>query len=715
MAYFLFRFPLFGKGTCAWLLAALSLACTATTVHADPATHGSSQDPSSYANVDQFQPSHFSLDFAVNFADSTTSGTITHTLTVLEPGAGILTVYFDVWDAVEVSMAEFAAPNATTELDFAPVEYAITTPNPNIGNALAVALPVALDPGAEFFVRFTYKSLPETTALDWLSPEQTAGKALPFVYSLCQMNFCRDWAPMMDTPSQKITFDATVVAPKEVTVIMSGTETSKADYNDTHSVTTYEANLKIPSYQLSLAVGGLERVALSDRLFVVAEPPYLEAAAREFEDLPAALDFSEDYLTPYIWGAYSIIVMPPSFPWGGMEHVNANQVSHTLIAGDKSMLKIAIHEITHSWFGNDVGCKSWNHFWINEGLNVFMERKVLEFFYSKDYAAIDYFTGNTSMVEQMDSWYGLDDPYSSLFPDIGDDDPENSFSDVPYEKGSQFLYYIESLIGMDAMQRMLQDYILTFTQQAIDATEFKSFYESWVMDTFPDNATDIIDMTMWDVWVYEPGVAPVDLGIRTDAINEAILLADEYVALGGEDRPPNYMDYFDYYPSQMVAFVQHLKTMTPDPVDANLLAFIDMDYNITFAVNPEVRTEWFQVGIRASYDTVLEPAYKWMGDQGRIAFVRPTYRALAESDKCDMARAWFDEYRNFYNSYVFVRVEAIVNECEGLTSSETQAPTGSPAPPADDPSSPAFTRVSTSVPLALATLMISTCWLTGLL
>ena len=119
------------------------------------------------------------------------------------------------------------------------------------------------------------------------------------------------------------------------------------------------------------------------------------------------------------------------------------------------MLKTVIHEITHSWFGNDVGCKSWNHFWINEGLNVFMERKVLEQFYGTGFALLDYFTGNTSMVEEMIDWYGLNNSYSSLFPDIGDDDPENSFSDVPYEKGSQFMFWIETLISEEAMQQLL--------------------------------------------------------------------------------------------------------------------------------------------------------------------------------------------------------------------------------------------------------------------
>jgi aminopeptidase N len=273
---------------------------------------GSSQDPSSYSNVDAFAPSHIFFDFAVDFDESATVGTITHTLSVLEAGVNTTTVYFDVWDAVQVDLAEFSLGGG----DFESVDFEITTPNPNIGNALAVMLPMSMMAGDEFYIRFAYKSLPGTTALSWLTPEQTAGKTLPFVYSLCQMNFCRDWAPMMDTPSQKITYNATIVAPSEFVVSMSGNMTSTTPLNDTHTLTTFECNEKIPSYQLALIVGDLVQQALSDRVIVFAEAPYLEAAVKEFEDLPAVLDSTEAYLTPYIWGKYSIFVMPPSFPWG---------------------------------------------------------------------------------------------------------------------------------------------------------------------------------------------------------------------------------------------------------------------------------------------------------------------------------------------------------------------------------------------------------------
>jgi len=298
-----------------WCLLTLT---TQDGVEATKGTVGSTQDPSSYSNVDQFRPTHISFDFAVDFADSSTYGTVTHSLTVLE--SGITSVFFDVWDQVEVYQVEYLAPGGDPTTEYADVPFNITTPNPNIGNALEVQLTssdeVPLTIGQSLKIRFTYKSLAGTTALSWLTPAQTASKKHPFVYSLCQMNFCRDWAPMMDTPSQKITYDSTVVAPSELVVSMSGNRTGAVTLNATHTITTFRCDRLIPSYQLALIVGDLEMRALSDRVYVFAEAPYIDAAVAEFEDIPSILDSTEAYLTPYIWGDYSIFVMPPSFPWG---------------------------------------------------------------------------------------------------------------------------------------------------------------------------------------------------------------------------------------------------------------------------------------------------------------------------------------------------------------------------------------------------------------
>lgn len=293
-----------------------------------------------------------------------------------------------------------------------------------------------------------------------------------------------------------------------------------------------------------------------------------------------------------------------------------------------------------------------------------MERKILGSYYGEEYAKIDYFTGNTSMYYKTMLGYGLDNSYSSLFPDIGDDDPENSFSNVPYEKGAQFMYYIESIIGETAMQSMLRAYMTYFHQQAIDQEEFKAWYDGWIMGYFPNNGTDIIKLTMWDIWVLEPGLGPVQIDVATTALEDAEALALEYIELNTTATPLGFSDYNEYYNQQRVAFIHKLENI--EGVTADLLAYIDNDLTIIESTNPEIKTEWYILGINKGYKPVLDLAFTWVGEQGRWIYSVPIYRALINSGRCNLALEWFNKYENFYNSYprrsISVALEACTEE-----------------------------------------------------
>lgn len=264
---------------------------------------------------------------------------------------------------------------------------------------------------------------------------------------------------------------------------------------------------------------------------------------------------------------------------------------------------------------------------------------------------------------------------------MGDDDPENTFSAVPYEKGSQYMLHIESILGTASMQSFLRAYVGEFTQQAITSLQFKEFYDFWITENFPDNATEIIDLTLHDVWVYEPGVAPTDLDFSTVELEATKNLADSFILLAGQSAPQNYTDYFNYWKSQKQSFVEGLDT---DEVDANLLVYIDSLLSLSKnESNPAVKTQWYELGIRKKYDGVLEPAHVWLGQQGRQAFVRPVFRELVDANKCDVALEWFDEYKATYNSYVVNSVSSVLKEC----SEDDLPPVSSPSTTVDLPGS----------------------------
>ena len=239
---------------------------------------------------------------------------------------------------------------------------------------------------------------------------------------------------MQDTPSTKITYGARIVAKNDFVVKMSANETDSGALNSTHNQAWFSCQIPIPSYLIAIVVGDLEYRSLGRRVGVITEPSDIDRVAAELDTLETLLDQTEAYLTPYIWGTYTIVVLPPSFPFGGMENPLLTFASPTIIVGDKSQVYVATHEIAHSWSGNDVTCRNWEHFWINEGFTVFEERKVSGQLHGKDFAKVEALLGNSTLWTDMQN-LGLDNTYSSIHPVLQGDNPDNAFTTVPYEKG----------------------------------------------------------------------------------------------------------------------------------------------------------------------------------------------------------------------------------------------------------------------------------------
>merc|ERR1712032_1278056 len=243
------------------------------------------------------------------------------------------------------------------------------------------------------------------------------------------------------------------------------------------------------SYLIALAVGNLEETRMGttagkNRTSVITEPEKMAETVECLKSLPTLLDNAETYLTPYIWGNYSIIVLPPSFPMGGMENPLLTFASPTIIVGDKSQVYVATHEMAHSWTGNEVTCRDWENFWLNEGFTVFIERHVSSELHGVDFGKVEAFLGNTSLWGSMLA-YGLDNTYASLHPVLQGDNPDNSFSEVPYEKGFQLLTFMESLVGNDTFKEFLQFYIKTHSLTSITTIQLRETWEFFVERMIP--------------------------------------------------------------------------------------------------------------------------------------------------------------------------------------------------------------------------------------
>ena len=442
---------------------------------------------------------------------------------------------------------------------------------------------------------------------------------------------------------------------------MSANDTGSYPVGDNQTMFTFENKIPIPCYLIAMAIGDLEYRSLGSRVGVITEPAMMDKVATELADMGDLLDAVEAYAGPYIWGNYTIIILPPSFPMGGMENPLLTFASPTIIVGDKSQVYVATHEMAHSWTGNEVTCQDWENFWLNEGWTVFIERKVSSQIHGVDFGKVEMLLGNTSMWQDMVG-FGLDDTFSSIHPVLQGRNPDSSFSELPYEKGFQFLYFLESLIGEEDFKRFAQFYIGQHSLTSITTLGFRQSWEQFVerhMGLSPEGVNAILSAVDFERWVNKAELAPVPLDFTTPESDEAAALARAYVALNGTGSPDNKDDYFTFYSNLKVVFHDTLQE-EKDSLNQAILERIDADYNCTGDIDPEVKQRWYPTGLSLFYDPVYDPAHEWISSMGRSKYLSPVYASLEDSGQHDLGVQWYDENKDFYHPVAATTVSEIL-------------------------------------------------------
>ncbi|CAD8210674.1 unnamed protein product [Paramecium pentaurelia] len=535
------------------------------------------------------------------------------------------------------------------------------------GDILKIYLPKSYNNGDQIKLRIKYGVTEKARALSFMTKEQTESKVLPYLYSYCQDNNCRSMIPLQDTPSIKQYFSALVlVKDPRIKVYMTGNLLEGKPFNRmnvyTESLTEYHISLdiKIPSYLLAIVAGNLEQRKVGNqqtsRSYVITEPTSIDRVALELEFLQDYVDALSNYIGPYEWGDYKIVILPPSFPLGGMEHPLLTFASPTIIVGDKSGVGVAIHEIAHSWVGNTVTCSDWANMWINEGFCTFLERKILEQYNGADYSKMYSFLSNDTMFQQM-ARYGMDHSYSSLHPNTSGENPDDSQSEVPYNKGYQLLVYIEQQIGEQNFQKMLQQYIIQFKWQSIDEDIFYRYLLSWISTNLGKEHASLKEIkTIYKEWVYVPGKPPRQLDFHTDAYDKAMALAKAWLDNKGDKVPDNAEDYRNYIYYQKQQFLNEIATKYGDMTDKNY-KLIDQTYQLSDQKDSRLLYRWLIGCLRGKFYDRMEVIKNFMGTHGARSWLVNMYETLFK-DKPDVAREWFTEFRDFYHPSV---VDALEN------------------------------------------------------
>jgi aminopeptidase N len=569
-------------------------------------------DPHSFANLDDVTVRHLSLDLEIDFEQRQLHGHAT--LELADHVANHL-----VLDTRDLDIERVRLDDGTD------VDIILGEEDPLLGRSLTV-------PITPETVRVTvhYSTRPEAEALQWLPPELTAGGEHPFLFSQSQAILARTWVPCQDSPAVRMTYDATLRVPAGLMAVMSATNGIEA-HDD--GVYTFSMRQPIPSYLLALAVGDLEFRPLGPRTGVYAEPPVVAAAAWEFADTERMMDAAERLYGPYRWERYDILVLPPSFPFGGMENPRLTFATPTILAGDRSLVALVAHELAHSWSGNLVTNATWNDFWLNEGFTSYIENRLMEELYGVAYAEMLAALDLASLRRTL-SDLEPDSVDSHLVFDLAERNPDDGMTDVAYNKGASFLRSLERQVGRERWDEFLNDYFQTFAFQSIDTPTFLAFLDERLLA----GDAELARRAQTDAWVYGPGLP--------DSLVEAQPAAFAHVggAVGSWQDGTAAADLSTdgWTTHHWLHFLQSL----PEDLSQAQMTDLDSAFGFTESGNSEILATWLGIAVREQY-TSADPALEsFLMTVGRIKFLTPLYQALLDADERDRALEIYERARN---------------------------------------------------------------------
>lgn len=591
-------------------------------------------DEHSFSQPDKVRTTDLALDLAIDFDKKTIGGTATYTLDWVDKAATQL-----VLDTRDLTIDK--AEGLGADGQWSPLTFALSDKDKVLGSALTIETPTR--PAK---VRVTYVTSPDASGLQWLAPSMTEGGKQPFMFSQSQQIHARSWVPLQDTPQIRFTYSAHVVAPADAMVLMSADNDPKAARDGDYS---FKMPQKIPSYLLAIAAGDLVFKPISERSGVWAEPAMVDKATAEFEDTEKMIDTAESLYGPYRWGRYDLLVLPPSFPYGGMENPRLTFATPTVIVGDKSLVSLVAHELAHSWSGNLVTFATDKDSWLNEGTTTYVQGRITEALYGKDMAEMEEVIDRDELKQEFAS---IDPKLQRLSLKPGTlADPDDQSSATVYTKGAWFLQFLEKRFGREVFDPWLKGYFDHFSFQSITTSQFRDYLKTNLIDKHPN----VVTMQEVDQWLYEPGIpgnAPQVESGRFSTVNAA------RIAWQGSAKLPDKSITGAWGTQEWVHFLEGM----PETLKPEQLQQLDEAYHFTGTPNGEIAMRWYPLAERSGYAAAREEMGKFLERVGRRKLILPVYKALvATPDGLAFAEQVFAKARPGTHPITAGSVEAIID------------------------------------------------------
>jgi leukotriene-A4 hydrolase len=605
-------------------------------------------DEFSYAEPSKVRINDLALMLNVDFDKKQLSGSATYTLDWTDPKATQL-----VLDSRDITVEKVVGERADGKWD--DLTWKVGDKAKTLGNKFVIDAPAR-----NKRIRVTYHTSPDASGLQWLTPAMTEGKKTPFMFSQSQQIHARSWVPLQDTPQVRFTYTAHVTSPKDAMVLMSaaiddavdkGAAVRDGDY-------TFTMPQKIPSYLLAIAAGDLVFQPISGRAGVWAEPAMVKKAAKEFDDTEKMMQTAERLYGPYRWERYDILVLPPSFPYGGMENPRMTFATPTVIVGDKSLVSLVAHELAHSWSGNLVTFSTPKDSWLNEGFTSYVENRIVEDLYGKEAADMEKVISRNELAAEYKE---IDPKLQVLAQRPGTvSDPDDSSSSTVYTKGAWFLQFLEERYGRDVFDPFLKGYFDHFAFQSIPTTTFIEYAKANLLAKNPGKVSE----AELDEWIYQPGVpadAPKTVSPRFDAVDAARKAWLDAGTLPAKDATAKWST------QEWVHFIDGM----PETLKPEQLAALDAAYHFTGTPNGEIAQRWYPLAVRSGYTQANDAIAAFLERIGRRKLIMPTYSELVKTPAgLKLAQDTFAKARPGYHPITTESVEAAIAKAQQATAKQ---------------------------------------------
>ena len=604
---------------------------------------GADADPHTLGNPAVVAPRHVSLDLTLRFERRSIEGLAELTLDYRDRAAA---------RALDLDSRGLLVRRVSDAADGTALPFELGPEQPALGRRLRVTLGERRPER----VRIEYETGPGASALQWLEPRQTTSGQLPFLFTQSQAIHARSWIPLVDSPGERVTYDATVRVPPGVSAVMSA---EHGRHEPERGVFRFRMPQSVPPYLIALAAGEIAFRPIGPRTGVYAEPAVLERAAAEFADMERMLAAAEGLLGPYAWGRWDAIVLPPSFPFGGMENPRLTFATPTLLAGDRSLVSVMTHELAHSWSGNLVTNAAWGDFWVNEGFTTYLENRIDEALYGRDWAEMQELLGLRELKGGVERLMKDKPDATRLAQDLRGRDAEDGPL-LAYEKGAAFLRVLERHFGRERFDAFLRAY---FERQAFSSMTTDRLLVILKRDLFGGDEAAWKSLAV-EEWVRGTGL-PANVVVPRNDRFEAVRAAAGAFTASGALEGVGRRGGEAWVTAEWLEFLGAL----PETQPAERLSALDGRFHLTQSGNAEILSAWLRLCVRSSYTPAYGAVESFLTSQGRLKFVMPLYGTLLKNPSTrELAGRIYEKARPGYHPIAAEAVDGMMKRTAAAAS-----------------------------------------------